>query len=161
MQSEQDQPKPPPMERETTAIHPARLAWRGAGRETCEGDIHASYSADVIASNGRVRKPFTWKGDLYVCTSITGSALTGSGMSEHEAYRMVPMKLFTGTSKPTVKKPIRRKTPKRHGATRTASITAWRSSTAQKVSCSAGRRSGSHRKHRRIGLAVTLVSPCS
>lgn len=99
MQSEQDQANPPPKEREIFAVHPARLAWRGAGRETCEGDIHASYSADVIASNGRVRKPFTWKGDLYVCTSITGSGLTDSGMPEHEAYRMVPVKMFGGTTK--------------------------------------------------------------
>jgi hypothetical protein len=99
MQSEQDQANPPPSERETVAVHPARLAWRGAGRETCEGDIHASYSADVIASNGRVRKSFTWNGGLYVCTSITGSALTDSGMPEHEAYRIVPVKMFTGTTK--------------------------------------------------------------
>ena len=99
MESEQDQAKPPPTERETFAVHPARLAWRAAGRETCEGDIHASYSADVIASNGRVRKPFRWIDGLYVCTSISGSGLTDSGMQEHEAYRIVPAKTFTGTTK--------------------------------------------------------------
>ena len=99
MQSEQDQANPPPAERGTIAVHPPRLAWRSAGRETCEGDIHASYSADVIASNGRVRKPFTWKGALYVCTSISGSALTDSRMQEHEAYRMVPVRMFTETTK--------------------------------------------------------------
>ena len=98
MESEQDQPYPPPTERETFAVHPARLAWRGAARETCEGDIHASYSADVIASNGRVRKPFRWKDGLYVCTSISGSGLTESGMPEHEAYRMVPATTFMGTT---------------------------------------------------------------
>ncbi len=38
-------------------------------------------------------------GDLYVCTSITGSGLTESGTQEHEAYRMVPEKMFTGTTK--------------------------------------------------------------
>ena len=99
MQSEQDQAQPPPKARETVAVRPARLAWRGAGRETCECDIHASYSADVIASNGRVRKPFTWNGALYACTSITGSGLTASGMQEHEAYRIVPVNMFTGTTK--------------------------------------------------------------
>jgi len=98
MDSEQDQARPPPAARETVAVHPARLAWRGAGRETCEGDIHASYSADVIASNGRVRKPFRWKDGLYVCTSISGSGLTDSGMQEHEAYRLVPARTFTGTT---------------------------------------------------------------
>jgi hypothetical protein len=67
MQSEQDRANPPPKERETFAVDPARLAWRGAGREICEGDIHASYSADVIAMGGR----------LWVCTSISGSSLMG------------------------------------------------------------------------------------
>jgi hypothetical protein len=99
MQSENDQTNPPPAHRETFAVHPARPAWRGASRETCEGDIHASYSADVIASNGRVRKPFSWKDGLCVCTSISGSGLTDSGTQEHEAYRIVPVKMFTGTTK--------------------------------------------------------------
>jgi hypothetical protein len=99
MQSEQDQARPPPAKRETVAVHPARLAWRGAGRQVCEGDIHASYSADVIAMQGRVRKPFMWKGELYACTSISGSGLTQSGTQEHEAYRIVPVEMFTGTKK--------------------------------------------------------------
>ena len=47
MQSEQDRANPPPTKGETVAVHPARLAWKGAGRETCEGDIRASCSADV------------------------------------------------------------------------------------------------------------------
>jgi hypothetical protein len=97
MQSDQDRAKPPPRERETFAVHPARLAWRDAGREICEGDIHASYSADVIAMSGRVRKPFKWKDAPCVCTGISGSALTGNGMQVHEAYRIVPVKMFTGT----------------------------------------------------------------
>jgi hypothetical protein len=99
MQSEQDQANPPPVKRETVGVHPARLAWRGAGRQVCEGDIHASYSADVIATNGRVRKPFTWKNALYVCTSIVGSGLTHSEMEEHEAYRIVPAKVYSGPVK--------------------------------------------------------------
>jgi hypothetical protein len=98
MQSEQDRANPPPKERETFAVHPARLAWRSAGKETCEGDIHASYSADVIGMSGRVRKPFKWNGALCVCTSIRGCGLTESGRQEHEAYRIVPAKMFTGTT---------------------------------------------------------------
>jgi len=96
MPSEQDKANPPHRDRETFAVHPARLAWRGAGREICEGDIHASYSADVIAMQGRVRKPFKWRDALCVCTSISGSGLTDSGTQEHEAYRIVPVKMFTG-----------------------------------------------------------------
>jgi len=98
MQSEQDQANPPPTKRETIAVHPARLAWKGASGGVCEGDIHASYSADVIAANGRVRRPFTWKGAPYVCTSISGSRLTDSGKEEHEAYRLVPARTFTGNT---------------------------------------------------------------
>ena len=98
MQSEQDQAKPPPAKRETVAVHSARLAWRGAGRQVCEGDIHASYSADVIATNSRVRKPFTRKNALYICTSISGSGLADSGKEEHEAYRLVPARTFTGNT---------------------------------------------------------------
>lgn len=99
MQSEQDQANPPPTKPEIVTVHPTRLAWQGAGRETCEGDIHASYSVDVIAMNGRVRKPFKWKGDLYACTSISGSGVTESGTQEHEAYRIVPVQMFTGKTK--------------------------------------------------------------
>jgi hypothetical protein len=98
MESKEDRANPPPKERETFAVHPARLAWRGAGREACEGDIHASYSADFIAMGGRVRQPFKWRAGLWVCTSISGPSLTGSGMEEHEAYRLVLAKMFTGTT---------------------------------------------------------------
>ena len=124
MQSEQDQANPPPKERETVAVHPARLAWRGAGKETCEGDIHASYSADVIATSGRVRKPFKWKDGLYICTSISGSGLTESGMQEHEAYRIVPVGMFTGTTATYREKTARPKKPRPHGTIRTAFTTA-------------------------------------
>ncbi len=79
MQSEQDRANPPPKEREMFAVHPARLAWKGAGSEICEGDIHASYSADVIAMQGRVRKPFKWMGGMCVCTSISGSGRLPAG----------------------------------------------------------------------------------
>jgi len=99
MQSDQGQADPPPRRRETVAVNPARLAWRGAGREVCEGDIHASYSADLIAECGRVRKPFKWQGGLCVCTGIRGSGLAESGTLEHEAYRIVSARVFAGTMK--------------------------------------------------------------
>ena len=98
MQSEDDRANPPPTEPETFAVEAARLAWGAAGRESCEGDIPASYSADLIAMSGRLRKPFRWKGALFVSTSISGSALTDSGMCEHDAYRIVPVKMFVGTA---------------------------------------------------------------
>jgi hypothetical protein len=43
-----------------------------------------------------MRKPFKWRDGLCVCTSISGSGLTDSGMQEHEAYRLVPAKAFAG-----------------------------------------------------------------
>ncbi len=97
MQTEEEEAHPPPRERETVAVNPSRLAWGDVSRKICEGDIHASYSADVIAMTGRVRKPFNWNGVLCVCTGISGSGLTESGMQEHEAYRIVPVEMFTGT----------------------------------------------------------------
>jgi hypothetical protein len=60
------------------------------------GDINASYSADRIASGQPVRKPFQHDGALWVCTGITGSGLTASGSTEHEAYRVVPVRAFEG-----------------------------------------------------------------
>jgi hypothetical protein len=97
VQSEEQKANPPPKERETVAVNPSRLAWGGVSKKICEGDIHASYSADVIAMTGRVRKPFKWNGALCVCTAISGSGLTESGIQEHEAYRIVPVEIFTGT----------------------------------------------------------------
>jgi hypothetical protein len=99
MQPEQDEGNPTPRQRDTVAVNPARLAWKSASRETCEGDIHASYSADLIADGGRIRKPFKWRDGLWVCTSISGSGLTDSGMPEHEAYRIIPARMFKGAMK--------------------------------------------------------------
>ncbi len=98
MLSEQDKADPLPRKRETFAVNPVRLAWEATNGEVCEGDIHASYSADVIAMSGRVRKPFKWKGAPCVCTSISGSGLTDTGMQEHEAYRIVPVGMFKETT---------------------------------------------------------------
>jgi len=164
MQSEQDQANPPPTERETVAVHPARLAWRGAGRETCEDEIHGSYSADLIAMKGRVRKPFNWKGELRVCTSICGAGLADSGMEEHEAYRLVPANTFAGT--PTT---YHDKTALAEAAEAARnnpngfylSTTAWSLSTAIRISFCAGRRSGSRRTRRRGVLVTHPAKQCS
>lgn len=65
---------------------------------TAAGDREASYSADRIAYGKPVRTPFRHGGDLWVCTGIWGSALTESGATEHEAYRIVPQGAFTGAT---------------------------------------------------------------
>jgi hypothetical protein len=80
----------PAEDRDTSAVSAARLQYGG-------GDINESYSADRIASGQPVRKPFQHEGALWICTSITGSGLTVSGSTEHEAYRLVPERAFTGT----------------------------------------------------------------
>jgi len=74
----------------TCAVRAARLQYDG-------GDINDSYSADRIAGGQPVRRPFQHDGALWVCTSITGSGLTSSGTTEHEAYRIMPERMFNGT----------------------------------------------------------------
>jgi hypothetical protein len=59
------------------------------------GDITESYSADRIACGQPVRKPFQHHGEAWTCTSIAGSGLTGSGSTEHEAYRIMPERMFS------------------------------------------------------------------
>jgi hypothetical protein len=75
-------------ERELCSVPAARLGERG--------DIDLSYSADLIATNERVRRPFQHLGEFWVCTSITGWGLTRSGYREHEAYRLTPERMFIG-----------------------------------------------------------------
>jgi hypothetical protein len=81
---------------EPTEPHPT-CAVRAARLEHDRGDINDSYSADRIASGQPIRKPFQHDGGLWICTSITGSGLTVSGSTEHEAYRIMPERAFTGT----------------------------------------------------------------
>lgn len=76
--------------REYYSVPAARLSERG--------DINRSYSADLIATSGRIRNPFPHKGDVWVCTSICGRGLTESGETEHEAYRLVPPCRFIGVT---------------------------------------------------------------
>jgi hypothetical protein len=58
------------------------------------GDISNSYSADLI-DNGRIRKPFRYNGQLYVCTS-SASGCYPHGIREAEAYRLLSATLFDG-----------------------------------------------------------------
>ena len=76
----------------THAVDPARLK-RGtwcyrANRDIGEGDIAASYSADRIGMGQPVRKPFEWKGSLWICVSM--------GHSQAEAYRLLHPQAFRG-----------------------------------------------------------------
>ena len=78
------------------AVPESRLAsgtWDGE-RHTGEGDIHASYSADVIAMENRIRAPFRHGSHLWACVGIRGGG--DSGM-QFEAYRLLPESMFPGT----------------------------------------------------------------
>ena len=81
---------------QTHSVDPARLnsgRWcHRAERMIGEGDISASYSADRIGSDEPGRKPFSWKGGLWVCVSIAGRA----GELRAEAYRLVHPQIFDG-----------------------------------------------------------------
>ena len=71
----------------------SRLAtgiWKGE-RETGEGDIHASYSADLISMTGKIRTPFRHGSYLWACVAIVGRGDRGQ---ELEAYRLTPAALF-------------------------------------------------------------------
>jgi hypothetical protein len=78
----------------TYTVHPSRLAWgtwdQVRGHEIDAGDIHSAYSADIIASEGRVRDPFIFDGGLWVTVTISGCGDT----ERAEAYRLVPLRLF-------------------------------------------------------------------
>jgi len=79
-------------------VDPARLApgrWcyeRDA--ELGEGDIAGSYSADRIAMQNAVRRPFRWNGAQHVST---GSFGPGERLV-HEAYRLVAIEVFEGVA---------------------------------------------------------------
>ena len=78
-------------------VDPARLQsgrWcHHKDRQIGEGDIAASYSADKIGLEGRVRKPFVWQHTLWVCTSM----VSHSGLSAAIAYQLLPERFFDGT----------------------------------------------------------------
>jgi hypothetical protein len=89
MAESEEQPSEQPRERhELCPVPAARLGDRG--------DIHRSYSADLIASGQRVRTPFRHSGQGWVCVSIAGSGLTRSGFKELQAYRLTAESLYVG-----------------------------------------------------------------
>lgn len=77
-------------------VDPARLTHgtycHDSEQEIGEGDIVGSYSADRICENDSIRRPFAWKGGLWVCISIRGR----DGIMTVEAYRLSPPALFAG-----------------------------------------------------------------
>ena len=80
----------------TIPVNPARLAWgrydHGRNRDSGEGDIHASYSADTIGSAGKIRKSFQWQAQLMVTVSLSGRG----GIEQALAYQLIPLKAFSG-----------------------------------------------------------------
>ncbi|KUJ77240.1 hypothetical protein [Ruegeria profundi] len=81
----------------TFLVDPARLSsgrWcHERDRQIGEGDIAASYSADKIALEGRVRSPFKWQKVLWVSV---GSAWPHDKQGV-QAYRLLPTRFFDGT----------------------------------------------------------------
>ena len=86
-----------PLSPRSFAVDPARLAsgtWcHVRDRQIGEGDISASYSADKIALEGRVRAPFQWQSTLWVCIGMRSL----HGNRSAEAYRLVAERFFDGT----------------------------------------------------------------
>ena len=73
-------------------VEPSRLAsgaWcHTKERQIGEGDIHASYSADKIGLEGKVRRPFNWQNGLWVRQSLkTNVSIYRKVVRELHAYR--------------------------------------------------------------------------
>lgn len=81
-------------EPEAYEVDPGRLAlgqWSHEFNETVgEGDIAASYCADTIALENKTRKPFIFRGDLWVTVSRSGGVA--------KAYRLVPIDDFNAAA---------------------------------------------------------------
>lgn len=80
----------------TYEVDPGRLQlgeWSHEFNETVgEGDIAAAYCADTIALHQKARKPFVFRGDLYITTGRSGCGSRGtSGGGGAECYRLVLM----------------------------------------------------------------------
>lgn len=91
-----------------------------------EGDISAAYSADTIGMQGTIRRPFVFRGGLWVNVAQGGGQV--------KAYRLVPFDDHE-------ERPGSRTGPtnaKRHGRTRMGSTTAPRCATGRTGSCSPG-----------------------
>lgn len=83
---------------EIAQVNPSRFAdgrWNHESeRQEGEGDIAASYSGDVIAESGRIRAPFSFRDQLWICV--------GRSSDEARCYLLVPLASFEG--KPTTYK---------------------------------------------------------
>ena len=77
-------------------VDPARLRsgkWCHRAEKTIgQGDISASYSGDRIGMGKPLRKPFSWKGGLWVCV---GGSYRGNEIVA-KAYRLTHPQLFEG-----------------------------------------------------------------
>jgi len=62
-------------------------------RDSGEGDIHASYSADTIAARGCIRRLFKWHGKQMVSVGMSGRG----GVEQAETYQLTPKDAFIGT----------------------------------------------------------------
>lgn len=65
-------------------------------RDIGEGDIAASYSADVIAMKGIVRKPFLFQRRLWVSTGNRTVRPAGPMNNGATAYHLMPLEAFEG-----------------------------------------------------------------
>jgi hypothetical protein len=84
--------------REVFLVSPSRLAWgeyKGE-RKSGEGDISASYSADRICEGKSIRKPFQWRGSLWLCVGSIGRGLAITKEHEFSAFRLMPLRCFPG-----------------------------------------------------------------
>lgn len=71
--------------------------FKNGGKPQRQGDVDASYSADRIAEDKPIRKPFAWRGGLWVCVG-TGPIWNRPGVTFHHVYRIVPEAQFEGTA---------------------------------------------------------------
>jgi len=82
------------MSGDTVPVDPDRLAsgrWdHRLEKQVGEGDITASYSADRIGLGRPLRRPFRWRGGLWVCIGIGGSEDAPAAT----AYRLTPIEAF-------------------------------------------------------------------
>ena len=76
----------------THLVDASRLEQPGEDKEnrTGAGDIPASYSADTIAFQGTVRKPFYWRGEPWIAVGLSGI----EGVQQAHAVRLVAVELF-------------------------------------------------------------------
>lgn len=67
--------------------------WRlDIGTRVGEGDICQSYSADLIALKSRIRKPFEFRGQIWVCVGLVGR----KDDLVAKAYRLTSRSVFDG-----------------------------------------------------------------